>query len=55
VSPSEHDKAHYKFREWTERAREGVVGLVYSLLIVFVINGIEELTYGTPRLKPTPP
>ncbi len=33
VSPSKHNNAHNKLREWTERAREGVIGLKYLLLM----------------------
>jgi hypothetical protein len=55
MSPSEHDKTHDKLRQWTERAREGVVGLEFSFSMAFARFDAEELTYGTPRLKPTPP
>lgn len=55
MSPSEHDKTHDKLGQWTERAREGVIGLEFSFLTASVRTDTEELTYGTPRLKPTPP
>ena len=55
MSPSEHDKTHDKLREGTERAREGVIVLEFSFLMASVRIDAEELTYGTPRLKPTPP
>jgi hypothetical protein len=55
MSPSEHDKTHDKLRQWTERAREGVTVLEFSFLMASVRIDAEELTYGTPRLKPTPP
>jgi len=55
MSPSEHDETHDKLRQWTERAREGVIVLEFSFLMPFVRINAEELTYGTPRLKPTPP
>jgi hypothetical protein len=55
MSPSEHDNTHDKLRQWTERARQGVIGLDSSFLIAFERIDAEVLTYGTPRLKPTPP
>jgi hypothetical protein len=55
MSPSEHDKTHDKLRQWAERAREGVIVLEFSFLMAPVRIDAEELTYGTPRLKPTPP
>ena len=55
MSPSEHDKTHDKLRQWTECAREGVIVLESSFSMASVRIDGEELTYGTPRLKPTPP
>jgi hypothetical protein len=55
MSPSEHDKTHDKLRQRTERAREGVIVLEFSFLMASVRIDAKELTYGTPRLKPTPP
>jgi hypothetical protein len=54
MSPSEHDKTHDKLRQWTERAREGVIGLEFSFLMASVRIDA-KLTYGTPRLNPTLP
>ena len=36
MSPSEHDKTNNKLRQWTERARQGVIGLEFSFLMAFV-------------------
>ena len=36
MSPSEHDKTHDQLGQWTERAREGVIGLEFSFITASV-------------------